>query len=94
VLDELIERHGRAAIVRAFPLMLDDGKTYRWELEIDGERRQGVSVRERQHPEQPDLRVLLLVYGADEVELSQWNIRALEPAVFVDTLGQLRDRRA
>jgi hypothetical protein len=93
VLDELIERYGRQAVVTASPRMLDDGKTYRWELKIDGEQRHDVSARERQHPEQPDVRLLLLVYGAGEVELGRWNIRALEPAAFVDTLGQLRDRR-
>ena len=93
MLDELTERSGRAAVVRASPRKLEDGKTYRWELEINGEQRREVSVHDRQHPEQPDVKVLLLAYGVDEIELGRWNTSRPEPTVFEDTLGQLRDRR-
>ena len=94
MLVDLVERFGRGAIVTAYPRMLDSGKTYRWELEIDGRPEADVYARERAVSEDdPTRRVLVMVSGDDEVELGHWSTKRPEP-VFTTTLGELWRRRA
>ncbi len=92
VLRDLIERYGEAAIVRAYPVMLESGETYRWELEIDGVARPDATVHVRRHPDNPDVMVMLLVHGGEEVEMMTWRDggRPGEPAAVLRRLGDLR----
>lgn len=75
MLDELVERYGEGGLVTADPKMLDSGETYRWELQINGELVPDASAQVRTDPERPDVRVMLLVFGDEEVELDRWSTK-------------------
>jgi hypothetical protein len=90
LLDELIERHGPSAVVTAYPVMLDSGVTYRWEILIDGEQVSDVSVHAHGIRGRPNEVVLVMVHGKDEIEIAQFSIERPEPASIVRTLGDLR----
>jgi hypothetical protein len=89
---DLIARYGEDAIVRAWPHMLESGKTYRWQLEIDGVDVPGVAAQVRKHPEHDHLMVMLLVCGDEEIELIRWSRRMHPrgPGAVVRRLGDLR----
>jgi hypothetical protein len=93
VLDELIERFDSGAVLTAHPIMLDSGETYRWELKFDGVVPAfDVSAHEHGIPGYPDQRILLMVYGDDELEIARWSRKQHRygPASIVWTLGGLR----
>ena len=93
MLDELIERHGAGAVVTAYPVMLDSGVTYRWEILIDGEQVSDVSVHAHGIRGRPNEVVLMIVQGNDEVEIAHFSTERPEPASIVRTLGELRRKR-
>ena len=80
MLDELIERHGAGAEVTAYPVMLDSGVTYRWEILIDGEHVSDVSVHAHGIRGRPNEVVLMMVHGNDEIERSLLRWSALSPS--------------
>jgi hypothetical protein len=92
MLNELIDRYGQDAVVTARPHMLDSGETYRWELAIDGDNVPEADVHMRRHPERRDVMVLLLVRGAEAVELDHWSTKTKPygPAGVMCRLGDLR----
>jgi hypothetical protein len=93
LLDELIERHGPGAVVTAYPVMLDSGVTYRWEISIDGEQVSDVSVHAHGVRGRPNEVVLMMVHGKDEIEIAHFSIERPEPASIVRTLGDLQRKR-
>jgi hypothetical protein len=106
LLDELISRYGRRAVVTVRPYMPDSsGDIFRWVLEIDGNDPLDVDVLVRAQSEH--VKVMLLVRGEDEIELARWHEDCQRrfsikkgapyarsgPADVVDTLGALRRRQ-
>jgi hypothetical protein len=91
VLDELIERFGPDAVVTAYPLVLENGETYRWELEINGIAVAGVNAQARRVVNRPNDRMLFMVSREEEIELGHWSTKSSphDPARFVETLGRL-----
>ena len=69
-LEELIGDHGLAAIVSARPLKLDDGRTYRWDVTVNGATIDAVSVHVR--CEGDSRAVVLLIDEGGEFELDRW----------------------
>jgi hypothetical protein len=92
-LDELIERHGADAVVTAYPVMLDSGVTYRWEILIDGEHAPDVSVHAHGIRGRPNEVVLMMVHGNDEIEIARFSVERPASASIVRTLGDLRPKR-
>ena len=93
MLDELIERYGAGAVVTAYPVTLDSGVTYRWEVLIDGEQVSNVSVHAHGIRGRPNEVVLMMVHGNDEIEIAHFSIERPEPVSIVRTLGDLRRKR-
>ena len=93
MLDELIERYGAGAVVTAYPVMLDSGVTYRWEIEIDGEHVSDVAVQAHGVRGRTYEMVVTMVHGDDVIELARWSTDSREPASIVRTLGDLRRSR-
>jgi hypothetical protein len=93
LLDELIERHGAGAEVTAYPVMLDSGVTYRWEILIDGEHVSDVSVHAHGIRGRPNEVVLMMVHGNDEIEIARLSVERPESISIVRTLGDLRRER-
>ena len=89
-MNELLDRFGSSAVVAARPRLLGSGETYRWELEIDGERIPGVSVHERAG-NRPGERELWMVYADREIKLGRWQTSRYpdSPAAVVRTLGDV-----
>lgn len=82
---------------RDYSYALDAAETtFRWVVSIDGNAGEpGVDIRVR---DDGDVKVLLLVAGAEEVELHRWNpttrnAAVREPGRLVHTLGDLQRRR-
>lgn len=108
LLDELIERYGKDAVVTVDPYMPDSsGEILRWVLQIDGMEVSDVDVRIGEHPKHRDVMVMLLVHGGEEVELTRWHEDAESPGSIkagaryygggsrvVETLGGLRRRQS
>jgi hypothetical protein len=94
-LDKLIERFGPDAIVIVSPYVIETGETLRWFAQINGEEVNELDVHLR---EDGDLRVLILVVGAeDEIELLRWdlalpNAAVREPAGLTYTLRELKEK--
>jgi hypothetical protein len=93
LLDELIERHGAGAVVTAYPVMLDSGVTYRWEILIDGEHVSDVSVHAHGIRGRPNEVVLMMVHGNDEIEIARFSVERPESISIVRTLGDLQRER-
>jgi hypothetical protein len=93
LLDELIERYGADAVVTAYPVMLDSGVTYRWEILIDGEHVSDVSVHAHGIRGRPNEVALMMVHGNDEIEIARFSVERPESASIVRTLGDLRRKR-
>ena len=93
MLDELIERYGAGAVVTAYPVMLDSGVTYRWEILIDGERVSDVSVQAHGVRGRPYEMVVTMVHGDGVIEIARWSTGRPEPSSIVRTLGDLRRSR-
>jgi hypothetical protein len=93
LLDELIERHGAGAVVTAYPVMLDSGVTYRWEILIDGEHVSDVSVHAHGIRGRPNEVVLMMVHGNDEIEIARFSVERPESVSIVRTLGDLQRER-
>ena len=91
MVDELIERYGKGAVLTVNPYVLDSGETLRWIVEIDGADMPVADVRIREHPERPDVMVMFLVCGNQELEIEHWSIERYPhgPASVVRTLGGL-----
>jgi hypothetical protein len=95
MLDELIERYGKGAVISVDRYVLDrDHMNTRWIVQIDGQDVPDVDVAIRGHG---DLLALVLVNVNDELELWRWNptrpnAAIKEPERIVDTLGGLRRR--
>ena len=83
MLDELIERHGPGAVVTAYPVVLDSGVTYRWEILIDGKHVSDVSVHAHGIRGRLNEVVLMMVHGNDEIEIGHLSIERREPASIV-----------
>lgn len=92
MLDELIERYGKGALLTVRPYVLDSGETLRWTLEIDGQDLPDADVRIQDDRERPDWVVMLLVRGNEELEIDRWSTKAdpYGPAAVIRTLGELR----
>lgn len=92
MLDELIDRYGEDAILTVRPYMLDSGETLRWVVEIDGRDTPDTDVRIEEHPERPDVMVMILVRGDEEIEIQHWPRKRYPygPAAIVRRLGDLR----
>jgi hypothetical protein len=88
MLDELIGRYGRRAIVTARPWVNGEGETVRWFVEIDGIDLPDVDVRVCSRG---DRMVMLLVHAGEEVELGSWSPKTAPhgPAAFERSLGEL-----
>jgi hypothetical protein len=93
VLDDLIERHDTGAVFTVDPIVDDSGETFRWIVRIDGEEDQDVDARVRPDPDRPDVMVMLLVHGGEELELQRWSI-VKQPygQPVLTTLGELSRR--
>jgi hypothetical protein len=92
MLQTLIDRYGKAAVLTVSPYMPDSsGDIFRWVALIDGQDVPEVDVRLH---DEADWRTLLLVVGDEEYELHKWqpsNPRGpKEPAVSSWTLGALQ----
>ena len=99
MLDELAIRYGEGAIVTARPHMLEDGTSYRWTLQIDGEDVPDALAQVHRDAEHRDVMIMLLVYGDEEVELARWSTKRHSPhspygpAAVIRTLRELRRAR-
>jgi hypothetical protein len=79
MLDELIERYGEGAILTVGPYVLASGETLRWIVEIDGLDVPDIDVRIDEDVERPDIKLMILVHGDDQVELDRWHEDASNP---------------
>jgi hypothetical protein len=88
MLDELIARHGEAAVLTVRPYIIDSGEILRWVLEIDGKEPTDMDVR----IDQGDPWVVMsLVRGSEEIEIGRWSRNHHpEGAEVVWTLGGLK----
>ena len=92
LIDDLIERYGKDAVLTASPLVIDSGATLHWIAEIDGAAVPDVDVRVDHLQGHPDWRLLTLVGGGDELEIERWSIKHYPhaPASVIRTLAGLR----
>jgi len=91
LLDELIERFSKDAVLTVNPYVRESGETLRWVLEIDGTEPSNLDVRIGKHPERPNQVSMFVVRGDDELEVGRWPVKDHpEGAPVVWTLGGLR----
>jgi hypothetical protein len=95
MLDELAERYEDLTVITVSPYVGDDGETLRWVVLIDGEDVPDIDVRVRPDAERPEVMVMLLVYGGEELELERWSTKKYRYGTgVVRTLGYLRRRES
>jgi hypothetical protein len=92
MLDELIARYGEGAILTVSPYVLDSGETLRWIVEIDGKDLPDTDVRVQEHAGRPDVVVMSLVHGDEEIEIQHWSRKRYPhgPSALVCRLRDLR----
>jgi hypothetical protein len=89
LLDELIERYDKGAVVTVSPYMPDSsGEILRWVVQIDGEEPPDMDVRiDKGDP----WVVMSLVRGDEELEVGRWSSKNHPEGALVSwTLGGLR----